>query len=174
MSTPTAAWLITGIPGAGKSTVARGLARRLPRSAHVEGDVLQEFVVGGLVYPGREPVEESNRQLDLCVQHQCLLARSFAEAGFVPIMDFVVVAQGRLDLYRQLLGDLDVHFVVLDPRPEVVLGHDRAREKHVAHLFLYLREEMVRELTAEQTVDAVLAGQDTAWLPSLGHAEFKA
>jgi adenylylsulfate kinase-like enzyme len=180
----TAAWLITGIPGAGKSTVARGLACRLPCGAHVEGDLLQEMVVAGLVYPGQEPVEESNRQMSLCVRNQCLLARSFAEAGFVPIMDYVVVTRARLDLYRQHLGNLDLHFVVLNPRPDVVLGRDRAREeKHVAHRFLYLQEELVRELsgvglwidsgelTAEETVDAIFEHQDAARLPSLGRTE---
>lgn len=86
-------------------------------------------------------------------------------------MGYVVVTRARLDLCRQALGDLDLVFVVLDPRPDVVLGRDRAREgKHVAHLFLHLREEMVRELSgvglwidsgelaAEETVDAILAG----------------
>jgi adenylylsulfate kinase-like enzyme len=57
------AWVITGLPGAGKSTVARLLAGRFPRSAHVEGDRLAEMVVGGLVFPGQAPEAESERQV---------------------------------------------------------------------------------------------------------------
>ncbi|WP_324193143.1 zeta toxin family protein [Nocardia nova] len=40
----SAVYLITGIQAAGKSTVAQALAERLPRSAHVRGDVFRRFV----------------------------------------------------------------------------------------------------------------------------------
>lgn len=39
--------LLTGIQAAGKSTVAQLIAERLPRSAHVRGDVFRRMVVGG-------------------------------------------------------------------------------------------------------------------------------
>jgi hypothetical protein len=80
-------WLISGIPGAGKTTTGRLLAARFPRSAFVEGDLLQEWLVSGIVWPGDEPAEESERQISLNVRNQCLLAGSYAEAGFTPVIE---------------------------------------------------------------------------------------
>ncbi|WP_329202698.1 AAA family ATPase [Streptomyces sp. NBC_01435] len=39
--------LITGVMASGKSTVAQALAERLPRAAHVRGDVFRRMVVSG-------------------------------------------------------------------------------------------------------------------------------
>jgi len=39
--------LITGVMAAGKSTVAQALAERLPRAAHVRGDVFRWMIVSG-------------------------------------------------------------------------------------------------------------------------------
>ena len=44
---PPAVVLITGIMGAGKSSVAQALAERLPKAAHVRGDAFRRFIVSG-------------------------------------------------------------------------------------------------------------------------------
>lgn len=140
-------WIINGIPGSGKSTTARALAQRFPRAAHIEGDKLQECIVSGAVWPGEQPVDEESRQIHLNVRNQCLLARSFAAAGFTPIIDYVVVNQERLAEYAQQLTGFTLRLVTLAPRVTVALQRDRDRpEKTVAMPWTYLDEIMAKEL----------------------------
>jgi hypothetical protein len=44
-------------------------------------------------------------------RNQCLLARSYAAAGFTPIIDYVIVSQVDLREYRDQLPGLLVHLV---------------------------------------------------------------
>ena len=66
-------WLISGIPGVGKTTTARALAAQFEHGVHIEGEMLQEQIVSGAVWPGDQPLQESRRQLSLCRENQCLL-----------------------------------------------------------------------------------------------------
>ena len=176
------AWIITGIPGAGKSTVSRLLARRFPRGVHLEGDLIGgytgHFIVSGLVPPPLQPEPEGHRQLNLSVRNQCLLARSFADAGFLPVVDNVVVTRERLGQYRGWLRRFKVHFVVLSPGLETALERDRLREeKTVGDVWAPLEQLMIdelsgiglwvdsREMTADQTVDYLLRQKRKALLP---------
>jgi predicted kinase len=171
----TEVWLINGIPGAGKSTVAQCLARSLPRAAHVEGDRLHELILSGKVLPGQDPPEESAAQIYLCVRNQCLLAQSFARAGFVPILDYVVVNRRGVEEYLSQLPGSTLRLVTLAPGTEVALARDRARpEKTVAAAWTHLDEVMRRELagvglwvdnkalSVEETVAYLLHAQERA------------
>ena len=57
--------VITGIMAAGKSTVAQILAERLPRSAHVRGDIFRRMIVSGRAQPTPAGSAEEEAQLTL-------------------------------------------------------------------------------------------------------------
>jgi len=118
--------VISGIPGAGKSTIAAIVARRLARSAHIEAEVLQRFVVGGCVWPDGEPQEEAMGQLRLRGRNVALLADSFFAAGFTPVIDDVVIGSRLRDLQADLRSR-PLLFALLTPRLDMVRARNRQR-----------------------------------------------
>jgi chloramphenicol 3-O-phosphotransferase len=142
-----AAFLITGIPGAGKTTVSHLLARHFDRSAHIEADQLQRMIVSGGLWPDQPPRGEAIRQLRLRASNCALLAANFSAAGFVAVIDDVIVTRDRLSVYSAQLHHCHLHLVVLAPDPEVVLKRDAGREeKKVGGRWMHLDGEQRREL----------------------------
>ncbi len=160
--------VISGIQGAGKSTVADRLARRLPRAARVSADALQEMIVSGGRWPeSRVPSGEAAHQLRLRLRHACLLARSFVGAGFTAVLDDIVLGERVADLLAELAGERFI-FVMLTPRLEVVRERERGRGSHLYRNWGWLDEELrhaTRRLglwldssaqTADETAEEVL------------------
>lgn len=141
-----AVWLINGIPGAGKTTTARELASRFSRSVHIEGDRVQDLIVRGGVPPGALPRDEEARQIHLNVRNQCLLARSFIEAEFTVVIDYVIVNRKRVEEYKSQLPGMPLHLVTLCPGVPVALERDSKRAKKVAHLWTHLETGMKEHL----------------------------
>ena len=159
----TAAFLVTGIPGAGKTTISHALAARFPRGAHIEADRLDECIVSG-----GAPVDDPKR-LALRARNAALLAESFHDAGFIPVIDDVVVGPRRWALYRRRLRARPLHLVVLAPPLEVALERDELRSyKRVgprwAHLDAELRSRLAgrglwldtAEMSPTEAVDEIL------------------
>jgi predicted kinase len=162
--------LITGAMAAGKSTVAQGLAERLPRAAHVRGDVFRRMIVSGRQDLTPEEAAEATAQLWLRYRLAAMVADGYARAGFMAVLQDVVLGP---DLPR--LADLVTarprYVVVLAPRPDVLARREQARDKRgygdwtVESLDRSLREETPRiglwldtsDQTPQQTVDEILA-----------------
>jgi predicted kinase len=153
------AFLLTGIPGAGKTTVSWELAQRFPRAAHISTDILGAMILSGRVppraredeppLPSAEGSGEGDRQLLLRARSASLLGDSFFRAGFTPIIDDVVVRRLQLDYYMQHLSSRPLVPVVLAPRREIIIARARGRAAHKQGLveeWLFLEDTLRSEL----------------------------
>lgn len=111
--------LVTGVMAAGKSTVAQALAERLPRAAHVRGDVFRRMIVSGRAeyLPGASG--EASAQLRLRYRLSAETADAYAEAGFTAVVQDVVLGED-LTAYVGLVRTRPLYVVVLAPDPAAV------------------------------------------------------
>ncbi|WP_370357394.1 phosphotransferase [Catenulispora sp. MAP12-49] len=160
------------MPGAGKSTVTRLAAELIARSARMDGDVVNRLVVGGRVWALGEPADEASRQVELCNRNLCALAANFADAGFTPLIDWIVPDRRQLDFFLELLAPRPVLFVMLAPGIQACRYRDEIRDPDQQFFFdgyQELEAAMKRELgdagwwfdtsglTPEQTAARVVA-----------------
>lgn len=130
--TPAPVIIVTGPAGAGKSSVARELCRRFPRSAHVEVDLLREMIRSGYVSPA--PGEggmlgEAAFQIELAQRNAAALALNFTRDQFATVIDDVLETADDLDRYIAALGpSADIRFVTLLPDAETLARRDAGRQ----------------------------------------------
>ncbi|MER5769057.1 AAA family ATPase [Streptomyces sp. NPDC001985] len=162
--------LITGIMASGKSTVAQALAERLPRAAHVRGDVFRRMTVSGRVEMGSPDEAEALAQLRLRHRLSARTADTYAESGWTAVVQDIVIG-ADLPACLTLIHTRPLYVVVLAPTPAAVTARESARPKTgygppwtVEALDTALRRDTPRlglwldtsDQTPQETVDAIL------------------
>ncbi len=107
--------IVSGMPGAGKSTVSGLAACLMPRAAQVKGDDVNLMIKSGAVWFMGEPRDEARRQYELCKRNMCMLANNFVDYGFTVFIDTVVQDTAMLDFMCALMSPRPVRLVVLAP-----------------------------------------------------------
>ena len=164
--------IVTGMPGAGKSTITDLAARLLPRAAQVGGDAVNMMVRTGFVWFMGKPTEEAIRQDELCNRNMCSLANNFIDFGFTVLMDTVLADRAELDFFIALMSPRPVRLVVLAPGIEVCKHRNAMRnpeERLEFDGYERLEADMKREfgdigwwldtsaITADQTAEQLVA-----------------
>ena len=119
-------WLISGVPGAGKSATAHALCRRYPRAIHIPVDDIRDFVVSGFASPLDPLTRETTRQFRLARQAAAQMAASYDDAGYAAVIDDVV-DERYIDDFLPSFAGRPLHKVVLLPPLSVALARNRDR-----------------------------------------------
>lgn len=118
--------LITGVQAAGKTTVARRIAQRLPKSVHLPGDGFRRMIVNGRVDMTPDPPEAAIEQLRLRHRLTASTADAYFDAGFTVIAQDVVLGEHLAELV-EAVRSRPLLVVVLAPSIEAVAERDAAR-----------------------------------------------
>lgn len=102
--------IVTGPPGAGKSTVSALLAQQSDRSVLVEGDRFFDFLAAGAIEPW---LPESHRQNEVVTEAAAAATGRFA-AAYETIYDGVV-GPWFLSTFARATGLVELDYVVILP-----------------------------------------------------------
>jgi predicted kinase len=120
--------IVSGMPGAGKSTVSALAAHSMPRAAQIKGDDVNQMLLTGRVWFLGTPKDEALRQYELCKRNMCALANNFVDYGFTVFMDTVVQDRAMLDLLLALLSPRPARLVILAPGVDVCKYRNATRD----------------------------------------------
>jgi chloramphenicol 3-O-phosphotransferase len=120
-------FLITGTPGAGKSSVSTALMKRFPFGLHIPVDDLREWVVSGLADPVPVWTAETTRQFRIARQAAVQTARLYIDAGFAVAIDDVILPSEAREMFVAPLSGYTLHKILLKPTVETAQSRNATR-----------------------------------------------
>ena len=145
--------VISGPPGAGKTSVAEAICERFDRMVHVEVDELRHWVKAGYRHPWADD-HQAAEQLELAAREAVAVAREAVAMRYSVAITDVALPQ-QAELYRELLYRLPVpaHIVTLLPSLDVTLQRDAERRMSIPG-----RVRPVHRLFTDAVVEGTLPG----------------
>jgi predicted ATPase len=153
--------ILTGAPGAGKTTVARFLADGPEASVHVETDRFFEFIAGGYLEPWTPEAHEQNTTVTNIVGE---VAVRYARAGYWTVVDGIVIPGWFFEPLREAIVAAGVSAAYAVLRPPLATAVRRAGNRPEvlerlwqAFVDLGPLERHVVEVTERQSVEETAA-----------------
>lgn len=116
--------VVTGPPGAGKTSVAEALVARLDNGVLVDGDAFFRSIQNGWIPPWQPEADQQNQTV---IQAIGAAAAQFAAGGYRVVVDGVI-GPWFLKVFLDQL-DVPVGYVVLRPSAEEAMKRAVARDK---------------------------------------------
>ena len=118
--------ILTGPPGAGKSTTAAALAAGFEKSVHLHTDDFWRYIAAGAVPPY---LPESDQQNQTVLRVIVQAALTYAEGGYTVVVDGIV-GPWMLHHFEHALSGVPatvMHYIVLRPARETTLARAQTR-----------------------------------------------
>jgi len=118
--------IITGAPGAGKSTIAKKLAHQSKRGVYIDVDYVRHMVKGGYVSP--YPLKkETKLQIGLSRKNTCVITKNFLNQNFDVFIADVLEREEQIKYYKNSLRNYKLFIFLLFPEKRILGKRDRSR-----------------------------------------------